>query len=437
MVSSSFDFGNSKVRILTVILVSGVIWTFVINSAVHNPPVENHGSESTNLRKVDKAETKTSTSSGEWTPEVMRRKVQEAAASLEAAVNKPVDANKAEVARGVGIYFPAHDKNQENELKSILLSIAVMRTMQPDSFKTDLLVFSPPRGFEFAKSIGCVMEKRTSFADSERCVIVEHVPMSERPGVTDPVISYSRYLDSILHFAEYKDFEGYDLLMRSDMDTFLTPGFADWRLPSGKVIAVGRGGYSHSNADRRLGFIMRETLGLKTAGKTNIGSTWYATPEVMVAACMLSVASMRWLDRMEFTEYERTQLTTDMWPVWYWPVLALYGGHISINQIAPEKVVYQQDNVMEMDYGSTSKDDLRPAVKHIHCWHTDEFFSKFAFAVGKYNAMDLTEYGDMRSSRAYAGVIAMSAVRLSLAELSEITNDPERMKAGEWKRLLP
>ena len=425
-------------RLLTIIVALGVIATFTYHfflyTSMEPVPLATSALRGNEARSTE-ATTVTSPSQDEWTRDRMLQLVKEAGSRLSEAIDAPFDVDKSHITRGIAVYFPASEAQQEKELKGLLLSIAHMRTSQPSSMKTDLVVFTPPRGYKFAKSIGCTEEKRTSFDDPERCVIVQHIPLSERPGVNDPLLSYKRYLDSVLMVAEYKDYNSYDYLMKSDMDTFVVPAFADWRLPQGKIIATGRGGYGHPNANGRLSYIMKTTFGMRDEGRHNIGTTWYGSPAVLVAACQVSVASMRWLDRMEFTEYERVHHTTDAWPYWYWPVLTMYGGHIAINQIPQDRVQFQEDNVMEMDYGSDAGGELRPSVKHLHCWHTDRFFSKFAFAMGKYDKMDLNEHDNMKTPPAYSAVIALSAVRMSTEEFKSITQDPERMRNNEWKRL--
>ena len=424
-------------RFLVMIVSLGVIATFFYNFGSYSDmgPATYSALRWSDGRSA--GESAATQSFDDWTRERMLGQVHEAGARLSKAVNISFDADKPQISRGIAVYFPASEVQHEKELKGFLLSIAFMRTSQPPSMKTDVVVFAPPRGYEFAKSIGCTEAKRTSFRDPERCIIVEHVPLFERSGVSDPLLSYKRYLDSVLMMAEYKDYSSYDYLMKSDMDTFVTPAFADWRIPKGKIIATGKGGYSHPNADRRLSFVMKKTFGMRDEGHTNIGTTWYGSPAVLVAACQLSVASMRWLDRIEFTEYERVQKSAGAWPFWFWPVLTMYGGHISINQIPKEKVQFQEENLMEMDLASDSTGELRPSVKHIHCWHTQEFFSKFAFAEGKYDAMDLREYDHMNTPAAFSAVIALSAVRMTTEEFKSITQDPERMRRNEWKRLSP
>lgn len=55
--------------------------------------------------------------------------------------------------------------------------------------------------------------------------------------------------------------------------------------------------------------------------------------------------------------------------------------------------------------------------------------------MGKYDKMDLNEHDHMKTPPAYSAVIALSAVRMSTDELKSITQDPERMRKNEWKRL--
>ena len=54
----------------------------------------------------------------------------------------------------------------------------------------------------------------------------------------------------------------------------------------------------------------------------------------------------------------------------------------------------------QMDFYSTSQvsaDDL--SIKHVHCWHTDDMFSKFMFGTGKYDDEDFTPQGAMATVR--------------------------------------
>ena len=49
-----------------------------------------------------------------------------------------------------------------------------------------------------------------------------------------------------------------------------------------------------------------------------------------------------------------------------------------------------------MDQMTTETEILKNSVKHIHCWHTDELFSKFKFQNGEYKDLDLTDYLEIK-----------------------------------------
>lgn len=430
---------NAKLtRILVIIVMFGVVASFISHFVWYPKAGTAEVTCNTLIRGADRltdAAVKKS-SEEEWTRDRLMSDVKDAASNLSAAIEIPFDSNKTHISRGIAIYFPASGAQQEKELKGLLLSIAHVRTLQPPSIKTDLIVFTPPKGYKFAKSIGCTEDKRTSFDDPERCVIVEHIPLYQRVGVKDPLVGYKRFLDSVLMVAEYRDYNTYDYLMKTDMDTFVAPAFADWRLPKGKIIATGKGEYGNPTADVRLSYIMKTTFHMRDGGHKNIGTTWYGSPAVLVAASQLSVASMRWLDRMEFTEYQRVR-SADAGYYWYWPVLTMYGGQIAINQIPPDKVQFDEIKVMEMDAKTNAVGEFRPSVRHLHCWYVKDLFSKTAFAKGTYDKLDLNEHDHMRTAPAYSAVIALSAVRMSTEEFKLITTDPERMRKFEWKRLVP
>ena len=151
----------------------------------------------------------------------------------------------------------------------------------------------------------------------------------------------------------------------------------------------------------------------------------------------MTMATLRWLDTQEFSEFEKRAASTLGWPHWHWHVILLYAGHVVINQIPTEKVIFQTPGVMELDAKADLSTNLRDTVKHIHCWHTERFFSKFKYQRGAYEGLDMTPYAAMRTLQAYAGVIAISVDRMTLAELKAYIDNPSDMRSGKWKRLLP
>ena len=69
----------------------------------------------------------------------------------------------------------------KKEFKALYLSIAVMSTSQTENIKTDLIIFTPKEAFSVPLSVGCVTNVRKTFADEEQCIVIEHLPVKQRP----------------------------------------------------------------------------------------------------------------------------------------------------------------------------------------------------------------------------------------------------------------
>jgi hypothetical protein len=124
------------------------------------------------------------------------------------------------------------------------------------------------------------------------------------------------YVDSILMAYEgYEYFKsaGFDLLIRSDIDVFVTPGLATWLPVHCNDFYVGGGGYGETFNRRRL-FRIATHLGLKFAHRDNLGSTWFSTPHQFRIVAYLTLTSMAFLAAEEFTAAERRgQVGTINW----------------------------------------------------------------------------------------------------------------------------
>ena len=348
---------------------------------------------------------------------------------------------RSKITRGVMAYFTPRKHKFAKEFKALYLSIAIMRTHQPTYIKTDFIVFAPSDGHALPSSLGCMKEERISFEQPERCVIVDHIPTKERGplknGAPDPLVKYANYLDSINILAELNLTFSYDYLIRVDLDSYLTPGFANWLPPKISTLVVGSGGYGSNNSIAHLKWIAKDRLGLNDAGIEKLGSTWYGASELMISVAKTTLTVMRWMHTQEFSEYEKCCSGAKGWPNWHWPVLLLYGGHIALNQLGPDYIQKSTQGVAEMDASSTSTLPLDKAIKHIHCWHTHDMFSKFSFQSGVYRKTDLQEYMVMNTPMSYAATVAISSDRLSAEELKNYIANQTLMKENKWIRQHP
>ena len=140
---------------------------------------------------------------------------------------------------------------------------------------------------------------------------------------------------------------------------------------------------------------------------------------------------MRWLNDHEFTDFEKCCAGVESWPNWHWPVILLYAGDIAVNQL-PLGVLENSPGHQEMDHGSTDTDPLPDTIKHLHCWHTEDMFSKFRFQSGEYDKLNLEGMTGMKTPRDYATVLAISSSRLNPENFRIITSDPSAVRSKKW-----
>jgi hypothetical protein len=171
---------------------------------------------------------------------------------------------------------------------------------------------------------------------------------------------------------ENSDFlEDYDLLLRSDADTFLTPA---WNSFYPNIYTVGRGGYVNDENTRSNLKRIAKILGLNHKGIHNIGSTHYGNSKLVRKVCRLTVSTTLYIINNEFEDGYGN------WPGWYKGVSSLYGTEIAANHLIKN---FNIDH-LKLDFYSTSGDSILNHP-HIHCWHTHDMFSKFSFEAGKYD----------------------------------------------------
>lgn len=259
--------------------------------------------------------------------------------------------------------------------------------------------------------IGCSVEI-TGMFDLENCVAVHSKEISQRAEFKFPYSDNEYgYINSWSHFTDQKSIDvilNYPYALRIDVDTFLSPEILSIDLKDNEVL-VGKGGYI--GGDETINNLLRlsKRLGLNHRGIHNIGSTWLSHSHIMIRVGKASLECAGYIIKNEFPEDEGE------WPRWYAGVTSLYAGEVALNH-SP----YEITQTSKLDSQSTSPDSVRD-VFSIHSWHTDNFYSKFAFMAGKYS--DRSHSVDMERSRDYAFLCAHSGKLLydSLQKLSAST----------------
>ena len=167
----------------------------------------------------------------------------------------------------------------------------------------------------------------------------------------------------------------YTFLLKTDTDVFVTPAFRDLR---SEGFMTGVGAYVNDEATKKN--LQRVALanGLRHRGVHNVGSTWYGPAEQIVEVGRLTARLLRKLLDEEFREF------AGEWPGWFRGVAALYASEIAANHLIDD---IRRDGE-QLDYSSTSDGSIEDHA-HVHCWHTGDVFSKFAFQKGDYEGVDV------------------------------------------------
>lgn len=197
------------------------------------------------------------------------------------------------------------------------------------------------------------------------------VTIPQRPASDDPVWHGYRFINSItcLNGAGSERLEQYTHLLRTDVDTFLTPS---WNRFRPEVFTTGHGAYSNGDDVRQRIVALAADYGLNHHGLTNVGATWYGATDVVRRAAALSEMICRDLLNGQFREDE------GKWPGWFRGVASMYAGEIAVNHLAPDA-----ERSRLLDAPSTGNASPSSVV-HIHCWHTDTPFSKHWFMNHRY-----------------------------------------------------
>jgi hypothetical protein len=169
----------------------------------------------------------------------------------------------------------------------------------------------------------------------------------------------------------------YTYLMKTDLDTFLTPAFARW-LPA--TFYVGKAGYAFMFDTQQRIHAWSERLGYRHRGIHQLGATWYGPPDLVLVAARIAANVTMVLHAQAFTEGAKDE----GWPRWHRGVSSMYAQEIAINAIVPEAQPTDMMDHPSMDAASIN------TIYHIHCWQGDGFFSKAAFQAGWYDNLNAT-----------------------------------------------
>lgn len=85
-------------------------------------------------------------------------------------------------------------------------------------------------------------------------------------------------------------------------------------------------------------------------------------------------------------------------------MLLLYGQHLALNHLAGTNQIriIIGHNLLDQSTTDKSTQYVQGGIRlNLHCWHTNERFSKFAFKLGHYNRSELEQYRNDTTAQAY------------------------------------
>lgn len=264
--------------------------------------------------------------------------------------------------RAIVLYLD-YNYDQFQLLKMLLRSIEMINAKD-----TDIVVFYEPGYEPYFRSRSDI-----TLGDNRARLILKRMAA---PVNSYPVLRNYKFANSIGCLVGQEWLLDYSFLLRTDVDTLLT---TRWNEAYPDTFTTGSGAYNHDeNTKEKLRDVARRlNLPERPDYRCNIGSTWYGSSGKVLEVSALSMEIMQELFQNEFKDF------VGEWPGFYREVSVLYAGEIAVNHLV-EAIHVDGEN---FDFASHSSDRVSDHI-HVHCWHTDQLFSKHAFLRGEYKEVD-------------------------------------------------
>lgn len=194
---------------------------------------------------------------------------------------------KNNIHRAIIVHFPIERSGVYiSELKWLYLSWIETIQNQPENWQTDLLIYSLPS--LVLDELGCYEYNNSKKLSKNNCFRISYNSLWDKTNTQNELIRliqinvpmWCRHLDSLGIFVENSDIlNQYDYILRTDIDVFLTPHFAQY-IPFDCSFQIGLGGYSLDYTVHKLSRIA-QTLNLLDINFTNVGSTWFGEKKLL------------------------------------------------------------------------------------------------------------------------------------------------------------
>ena len=199
------------------------------------------------------------------------------------------------VRRAIAVYFPGEEKKYRREISGLAAS---WNYVAADAVPIDLCIFLPKSLTKMVQQTlaaalprPCIESAGNRSSDYRpKCILVPVEMDAKKGGAQSYAFAYSI---TFVLTPEAEFLADYDWVLRTDLDTFVTPLFASW-IP--RSFAVGTHlGYGKTQEQQEKLHAVSRALGLRHRGMTHLGASWYAKPGDLKVAAQLTTEVLEYL----------------------------------------------------------------------------------------------------------------------------------------------
>jgi hypothetical protein len=219
-----------------------------------------------------------------------------------------------------------------------------------------------------------ILDQIDSSTSQSQCIVIPH----DRPQQNFWQEHNYLFMYSIDFLGEVRYLElikSYALILKIDVDSFISPSFPYWTPES--FLSFGKGSYVHEDfTSNRLKMIAKK-LGLRHRGLHNIGPAWFGQGQAIYDTAVLTVAIAKHFLLSEFPPEIPLE-----WSRWWKGVTSMYASELALNHLFDSSELPSRTDT-GFDEPSISSSSVW-SIQQIHTWHIDGNFSKFVFKQGSY-----------------------------------------------------
>jgi hypothetical protein len=116
-----------------------------------------------------------------------------------------------------------------------------------------------------------------------------------------------------------------------------------------------------------------------------------------------SIASLR-ERKVYYVIFNSIQHFNSVFSKRHYGVLLLYGQHLALNHLVGQNQIriLIGNNLLDQSSTDSSVQYVQQGIRlNLHCWHTNDRFSKFAFKMGHYKQSELEKFRNDTTAQAY------------------------------------